>query len=563
VTTLSQNNTDTARSAGASTAKSARRTRVAPARRQDAGSSRFGSILFGKPHDKQRAEATEAPEFFRDLNLDQIVDAVTRGRDEYNLKPLFYTRPRDVFTIAYRHEIMRDLESEALLKSIISFSSQMRSVRDHLSVAQKASYKYEKDAWFIEAVGIYGAAVEKLLRDLHQLNPGSGGLLVFRGYLSGYVASAAFKTVFSEARKLKAELLAIRYCLRIRGNRVTVCDYNSETDYSAAVEEVFAKFKRDAVKDYRVKFRASDTMNHVEGMILERVALLHPDVFSALSDFRVRNQNFAERIILDFEREIQFYVAWLNYAETFKRAGLKFCYPQVSDKTKTISSCESFDLALAGNLIGENALPVCNDFALNGPERIFVVTGPNQGGKTTFARTFGQLHYLASLGCPVPGEEAQLFFFDKLFTHFEREENVTTLRGKLEDDLLRIQHILAEATPSSLIIINEIFSSTTLRDAVYLSRNIMNRVCELDALGVCVTFLDELASLNEKTVSMVAGVVPEDPTLRTYKIERRAADGLSYAHAIAHKYSVTYEQLKERINANFTDRPDTNFTNSH
>ena len=547
VTTLSQNHTDTARSSVASTAEDRRRTRAAPVPKKTAGSARFRSILFDAPHGVPSWEATEAPEFFRDLNLDQIVDAITKGRDEYNLKPLFYTRPRDVSTIAYRHEIMRDLESEPLLKSIISFSTQMRSVRDHLSVAQKAFYKYEKDAWFLEAVGMYGAAIEKLLRDLQQLNPDSHGLLGFRQYLSGYVGSAAFKTVFTEARKLKAKLFSIRYCLRIRGNRVTVCDYNSEIDYGAAVEEAFVKFKRDAVKDYRVKFRASDTMNHVEGMILERVALLHPDVFSALSDFCANNQGFAEGTILDFEREIQFYISWLEYAEEFKRAGLKFCYPQVSDTTKTISSRESFDLALAGKLVAENALPVCNDFALKGSERIFVVTGPNQGGKTTFARTFGQLCYLASLGCPVPGEEAQLFFFDKLFTHFEREEDVTTLRGKLEDDLLRIQQILKEATPSSLIIINEIFSSTTLQDAVCLSRKIMERVCERDALGVCVTFLDELASLNEKTVSMVAGVVPEDPTLRTYKIERRAADGLSYAHAIAEKYHLTYQRLKERI----------------
>ena len=267
----------------------------------------------------------------------------------YNLKPLFYTRPRDVSTIAYRHEIMRDLESEPLLKSIISFSSQMRSVRDHLSVAQKASYKYEKEAWFLEAVGMYGAAIEKLLRGLEQLNPSSRGLLAFRQYLSGYVRSAAFKTVFTEARKLKAELLAIRYCLRIRGNRITVCDYNSETDYSAVVEEAFVKFKRDAVKDYRVTFRASDTMNHVEGTILERVALLHPDVFSALSDFCAKNQAFAERIILDFEREIQFYVSWLEYAETFKRAGLKFCYPQLSDTTKAMSSAKTSILPSLGS----------------------------------------------------------------------------------------------------------------------------------------------------------------------------------------------------------------------
>jgi DNA mismatch repair protein MutS len=507
----------------------------------------FQSILWGKAGLGIQREPLEAPAFFVDLNLDQIVEAVTADRQAYRLQPFYYAFLQDIDLIIYRQEIARDLEDERLLKQIRSFSQKMTQVRRYLSLVEQLDFHYHKAGWFLESVAVYCQAVGCLAAELSRAEVKARGLIDFKEYLSAYTASERFQGLQKETEEMKAALATVTYCILIKGDVVKVRRYESEADYSKEVEGIFEKFKQGAVKDYIPHLPGAGGMNHVEANILKFVAKLYPEIFSGLDRYYENNRSFWDDKIILFDREIQFYVAYLEYIEKFKRAGLKFCYPEISSKEKEVYVREGFHLALADKCLREKTPIVCNDFYLKGKERILVVTGPNQGGKTTFARTFGQLHYWACLGLPVPGKAARLFLYDRIFTHFEKEESIIDLRGKLEDDLIRIRDILRQATPRSLLILNEIFTSTTLKDAVYLSKKIMERIVALDALCVWVTFIDELASFSEKTVSMVSTVDPDNPAWRTFRIERRPADGLAYALSIAEKHRLTYPQLLERI----------------
>jgi hypothetical protein len=507
----------------------------------------FHSILFESPEDRAKDSAPEAPSFFADLNCDQIVEGITRGREEYNLKPFFYACLHRIDAITYRHEITRDLENALLLEHVKSFARRMREMRQLLVEVEKMYFKEQQQAWFLEAVEIYCDTIHTFVEGLTKADLKSPGFLGFRDYLTSYDGSGGFTSLSAATKKVKADLATVKYCVVIKGDTFTVRHYESEADYSVDVEKTFAKFKQGAVNDYRVKFSTSDDMNHIEAKILEFVAKLYPEVFEALDGYCAGNVNYLDDTVATFDREIQFYLAYLDYIAALKQAGLPFCYPDVSAESKEVFDYNGFDIALAQKLIGQRSSVVCNDFYLKRKERVLVVSGPNQGGKTTFARAFGQLHYLASIGCPVPGTEAQLFLFDKLFTHFEKEEKVENLRGKLEDDLVRIHQLLGQATPRSIMIMNEIFTSTTIQDETFLSQKLMEKILAMNLLCVWVTFVDELASFSSQTVSMVSTVVPENPALRTFKIIRRPADGLAYAMAIARKYRVTYESVKERI----------------
>ncbi len=509
--------------------------------------TRFQSILFEGPQGGADVDGLEEPDVFADLNLDQVLESMTAGREQYELRPFFYAPLHEVAAVRYRHEVLRDLEKPDVLASIDGFAERMRRMREHLVQVERLHYGLQKQAWFLDAVEIYCDAVRTLAEELAERAVTSRGLDGFGTYLADYAASERFSSLAAETQALKEALAGIRYTLRIHGAKVTVSRYEGEADYSAEVEETFAKFKQGAVKSHLVKLVDFAEMNHVEAQIAERVAWLHPDLFGALADYCSRYRDYLDGTVGRFDREVQFYLAYLKLIGRFRAAGLPFCYPHVSTHSKGVAAQETFDIALANKLAPQGGKVVCNDFHLEEPERVLVVTGPNNGGKTTFARTFGQLYHLASLGLLVPGSEARLFLPDRIYTHFEKEEDIETLRGKFEDELVRVHEILERATSSSIIVMNESFNSTTLNDALFVGTEVMQRILDLGCLGVYVTFVDEIASLSEATVSMVSQIVPENPAERTFKILRKPADGLAYAWAIAEKYGLTYGRLMERI----------------
>jgi DNA mismatch repair protein MutS len=488
------------------------------------------------------------PALVPDIYLDQIVAAVADGWAERELiSQLLYQRAGKTSTVAYRQEVFRDLEDPGLFRAARQFAGRMDQVHAHLGQLAGLRSGHQREGWFLDAGAIYCDAVRALAADLAAAPAASRGLLAFRDYLTGYAGSPGFARLAADTADRQHDLAQVTYQVRIKGARVEVSRYDGEPDYSAEIARTFERFQQGAVKDYRVQYRTWPGMNHVGAQILDLVARLYQPEFSALADYCRQHAGFADPVIGQFHRELQFYLAYLDYISPLRSATLSFCYPHLTAGSKEIFARDTFDLALAARLIPVGKAVVTNEFQLSGPERIIVVSGPNQGGKTTFARTFGQLHHLASTGCPVPGSAARLFACDQIFTHFEREEDIANQAGKLEDDLLRIQQVLRAATPRSIVIMNEIFTSTTVSDARFLGEKVMAKVIELDLLCVYVTFIDELASLGPTVVSMASTVVPDDPAERTYQVVRKPADGLAYALAIADKHRVTYDQLKKRL----------------
>ena len=515
----------------------------------------YYSILFPDREYDYEFHSNIQPEYFKDLCLDQIMDACMKGED-FDLIPLFCTALKEPDEIRYRQEILTDMQNPELHQRIKKFSSYMRRLDRGMSAVKKDFYSndsfnnnYLTQGTLLNYAEQYCHTLRNFILDMDMLTVASSGLSGFVAYLREYVAGDTFASLCDDICVVREALSAVQYCMLIKNGTISVRKYENQQDEGSQVLALFDKFKQSDGTDYRREFSETPHAEHVEAAVLQMLASKwYPEVFAQLSKFCQNHIGFIDDRIAAFSRESQYYTVWQDYISPLELSGLHFCCPEIQQTKGSIFCDDTFDLALASSLWPQGKA-VVNDFVLEQSERIIVITGPNQGGKTTFARTFGQIHHLFGIGLSVPGSAAKLFLFDHILTHFEREEDIKTENGKLQDDLIRLHGLFEKATYNSIIIINEIYSSTTLQDALLLGGRMIDLISDLDAYAVCVTFLDELASHNEKTISMMSTVHEDNPTQRTFKILRQPANGLAYAVHIAQKYDLTYESLKRRIGA--------------
>jgi len=505
----------------------------------------FSSILFERF--ERPVELSDALDMYRDLNLDQMIDEIVTFKKEFNIKRFFYMPLNDEKSIIYRQEVLRDLQNDDFYHQVDEFAHKMLEIKNQQKRIDVLDYKGYKNGLFLQMVLDYCVALSTFAKALKSANLRSRGFLLFYDYLQAYLNCDEYKLLYSDAQKLKNELASVTYMIGIDGLTFKVKKYNNEIDYVPEIERVFHKFEQDEVSVQDCKFDKNRGMNHVNAKILEFVSKLYPLIFSNLENFTQKYKGFVENNFLLFADEVEFYISYIEYISKINSPNLLFCYPRMSTQSKNIEVLDGFDISLAYSFSFDKKPVVTNSYDLKSNERIMVISGANQGGKSTFARAFGQMSYLSKLGLLVPARRAKLFLFDNIFTHFEKKEDIRTLHSKLEEDLVRVHDIFDKASTKSLIILNEIFSSTSLQDAIFLSKKIMEKIEKLDLVCIWVTFIEKINSMSDKTVSMVSDIDNLGIEHRTYKIARKEPDGLAYTKSIAAKYHLNYEQILQRL----------------
>jgi DNA mismatch repair protein MutS len=265
--------------------------------------------------------------------------------------------------------------------------------------------------------------------------------------------------------------------------------------------------------------------------------------------------------LLHLESEFAFFLGATALIQKLQNLGVAMCKPVLNaleDREDHFEGLTNVLLALRFEKNGETDLGnkiVGNDVHFDDTGRIFILTGPNSGGKTTFIQAVGLVHVLCQAGFHVPAKTASISPIDSIYTHFPVEEKSESVTGRLGEEAGRLNALFHKANQHSLVLLNESLSSTSPGEGVYLARDILKAFRHLGVRAIFATHMHELAdvdAINQNSegssdLASLVSVTKDDGNehKRTYRIERTASKGISYASDVARKYAISYEQLLE------------------
>lgn len=487
----------------------------------------------------------------------------------------------------------RNKKKESLAEGMLDFSEKMKQAREYAAACKTAEVEIQKQRFRLDSAVPYVRAVEelRLLMELQgrqldnivsgagaaenicdaETNPGTAadnvdtrknsggyrplaeGLRWIKDKLDVYCAEEEYIRFREETLWLQEQAEEMRLQVAIGREKMKITTEVESVSYSKRLKKLFPKHAEDS-EIIDNPFQAEKEPGEFEQQILTVFRRERPDWFRALEEFSGNYpdcEGFMAEWLLIFEQQLQVYLAFYLFHQEMAVSGYPFCFPEFQER-KEISMREGYDLALLLKSMYSSQRVICNDAAYSGKERFLVVTGPNQGGKTTYARSIGQIVYFSLMGLMAPCTAVCLPFFSGLLTHFSVEESLETGRGKLKEELMRLSPMMQQEERNKFIILNELFTTAATMDACEMGSRVMEHFMEQDCFGIYVTHLQELAKEDGRIVSLCACVDKEDNHIRTYRMERKPAEGTGYAYGLVEKYHLTYPELKKRLAVNFS-----------
>ena len=501
-----------------------------------------------------------------ELGLNEIFDLKTSSLTDY------FTTDENV--IAYRQSTIRDLLSipELLdtLSGIHPILDDIRELRrlDNENVTSADSYLYS-----ITEIELYVSCLDTLRRGFTGVkdrieSPAFRSLSDFVSELteSDYYRelNEKLEALSDRVHEVKSITIGVNLDRELRPESAGVISINSEHFKSGKLLDKILRlsFKNDAFTCIAnlAPFGKGQSDNQQEALIGAFNGAIE-DVFrssvkgwrSIVADYVMDNTDFLLKLLPEIE-----FVS--RAAELLTRLsthpGCSICYPELAPMAdKRFESVGLYNPRVALAIDDEI---VTNDLSFDDEARIYVLTGPNRGGKSVITVALGAAQAMCQLGLPVPAETCVISPVSGIFTHFPEGADDTIDKGRLGEECARLKEIFDSADENTLILLDESLSSTGAYEASYIASEILSAFAVMRCRGIFSTHLHELAAsvpdINERSMkqggirldTLVAGI---EEGQRSFKIYRAKPDGKSYARDIADKYGLSFENLMERMDA--------------
>lgn len=256
--------------------------------------------------------------------------------------------------------------------------------------------------------------------------------------------------------------------------------------------------------------------------------------------------------LLSLLPEIEFLSKAGEFITKLRERGVALSTPRVTKEGKTYRARGLVNPAIA---LATACDMVPNDVEFDSMAGIYIITGPNRGGKSVFTAAVGQSVIMAQLGLPVCAEELEMSVCDDVFCHFPTGDD-TVERGRLGEECSRLADIVSKITGQSLVLLDESLSSTGSIEATEIAEELL---CGLSAVGCRAIFSTHLhtlasdtAAINERSAAY--GGVKIDNLVaemaggeRSFKIVREAPKGKSFASDVARKYGLSLDDVLKRV----------------